>query len=91
MMQEEAYNFQSDYELESAVKELLLNSKRMDARDITVKVDNRNITLSGSVKSQEERDYAMTLVRLVQGIGEVRSEIIVKRNPGILPTDIGRN
>ena len=91
MMQEEAYNFQSDYELESAVKELLLNSKRMDARDITVKVDNRNITLSGSVKSQEERDYAMTLVHLVQGIGEVRSEIIVKRNPGILPTDIGRN
>jgi osmotically-inducible protein OsmY len=91
MMQEEAYNFRSDNELESAVKELLHNSKRIDSRDITVIVDNCNVTLSGSVKSQEERDYALTLAHLVQGIGDVRSELIVKRNPGILPTDIGRN
>jgi osmotically-inducible protein OsmY len=91
MMQEEANYYRTDIELESAVKELLHNSKRVDARDVTVSVDNRNVTLSGSVKSQEERDYALTLAHLVQGIGDVRSELIVKINPGILPTDVGRN
>lgn len=91
MMEEESYSNRSDDELENAVKELLRNSKRVDARDITVRIDNHNITLSGSVKSQEERDYALTLAHLVQGIGSVHSELIVKLNPGILPTDIGRN
>lgn len=80
-----------DEELERAVKELLHNSQKLDASDITVTADNRNIKLSGSVHSQRERDYALSLARLVQNIGEVTSEIIVKTNEGILPTDIGRN
>lgn len=81
----------SDEELEIVVKELLHNSKRVDASDITVIVENTNVHLSGSVKSQEERDYAVNVVKLVHGVGDVHSEIIVKLNDGILPTDIGRN
>jgi osmotically-inducible protein OsmY len=81
----------SDEELEKVIKELLRNSKRVDARDITVSVDNCNVKLSGSVHSQFERDYAGSVVKLVHGVGEVNSELIVKTNPGILPTDIGRN
>lgn len=80
-----------DEELEVAVKEILHNSHKLDASDITVTVDNTNVKLSGSVHSQKERDYAVSLARLVQGIGEVHSELIVKINQGILPTDIGRN
>lgn len=81
----------TDAELERVVKELLRNSHKIDARDITVNVDNCNVKLSGTVHTQEERDYATEVVKLVHGVGEVESEIIVKRNAGILPTDIGRN
>ncbi len=81
----------SGIELEYVVKELLHNSKYIDASDITVTVDHTDVRLSGSVKSQEERDYALKVVKLVQGIGNVESDLIVKINDGILPTDIGRN
>jgi osmotically-inducible protein OsmY len=81
----------TDEELEVAVKELLKNSIRLDSSDITVTVDKCNVTLSGSVKSQEDRDYALEVVRLVHGVGDIHTEIIVKRNEGILPTDIGRH
>lgn len=81
----------SDEELEIVIKELLHNSKRVDASDITVSVDKTNVHLSGSVKSQEDRDYAINVVKLIHGVGDVHSELIVKLNDGILPTDIGRN
>jgi hypothetical protein len=80
-----------DEELEKVVRDLLRSSKHLDAQDITVSVDNSNVKLSGTVHSQFERDYAQSVARLVHGVGNVISEIIVKINPGILPTDIGRN
>lgn len=80
----------SDHEIENVVKELLQNSQRIDARDISVSVDQSNVTLSGTVKSQFERDYAVGVTKLVHGVGNIESELIVKRNEGILPTDIGR-
>ena len=81
----------TDEEIEKVVKELLHNSHRMDASDITVTVDQTNVTLSGTVKSQTERDYAVGIVKLVHGVGGVKSELIVKTHGGILPTDIGRD
>lgn len=81
----------SDIELESVIKELLHNSRKIDARDVTVTVDNCNVKLSGTVHSQEERDYALTITKLIHGVGEVENQLIVKLNDGILPTDIGRN
>lgn len=80
-----------DDEIEEVVKELLHNSTRMDASDITVSVINSNVTLSGTVKTQIERDYAIGVVKLVHGVGDVDSEIIVKTHGGILPSDVGRN
>lgn len=87
----ELSRLRSDVELEKVIKELLVNSRCIDARDITVSVDNSNVKLSGSVHSQFERDYAESIVKLVHGVGRVQEELIVKINPGILPTDIGRN
>ncbi len=80
-----------DEELERILKELLYNSNRIDASDVTVTVDKMNVTLSGTVRSQSDRDYAVKIVKLVQGVGTVNSDLIVKTNEGILPTDIGRN
>lgn len=81
----------SDIELESVIKELLHNSRKIDARDVTVTVNNCNVKLSGTVHSQDERDYALTITKLIHGVGEVTNELVVKLNDGILPTDIGRN
>lgn len=81
----------SDDELEIVVKELLHNSHQIDSSDITVSVDKTNVHLSGSVKSQSDRDYAVKIVKLIHGVGNVDSDIVVKLNQGILPTDIGRN
>jgi osmotically-inducible protein OsmY len=81
----------SDDELEKVVKDLLHNGHKIDARDITVTVHNGNVKLSGVVRSQMQRDYAISLTKLVHGVGEVESDLIVKINEGILPTDIGRN
>jgi osmotically-inducible protein OsmY len=85
-------NIDFDEEIEKVIKDLLYHSDRIDARDITVSVRNQNVTLSGSVKSQTERDYAISVSKLVQGVGKVENQLIVKHlNEGILPTDVGRN
>lgn len=81
----------SDEELERTIREILHSSKLIDGRDLSVSVRNTNVKVSGSVKSQFERDYVLSLVKLVHGIGSIKGDIIVKLNPGILPTDIGRN
>lgn len=81
---------QSDEDIEIAVKELLAHSHKIDAKDISVEVDACNVTLSGTVHSQVERDYALSVVKLINGVGDVYSNLVVKLNPGILPTDIGR-
>lgn len=81
----------SDEELEIVLKELLHNSNRLDASDITVTVNHNDVKLSGSVKSQKERDAAGEIIKLVHGTGEIHNEVVVKLNDGILPTDIGRN
>lgn len=79
-----------DRELGTAVKEILRNSRYLDSKDISVEVDDGRITLSGTVPSEMDRDYALQIVELINGVQEVHSELIVKLNPGILPTDIGR-
>jgi hypothetical protein len=81
----------SDSELELVVKELLHNSKRIDASDVTVSVNHCEVTLSGSVHSQYDRDEAVNIVREVNGVSDVHPDLIVKLNDGILPTDIGRH
>lgn len=79
-----------DQELGVAVKEILRNSRYLDSKDISVEVDDGRVTLSGTVPSELDRKYALQVVELINGVNEVRSELIVKLNPGILPTDIGR-
>ncbi len=69
-----------DDELEKVLKELLHNSNRIDASDITITVDKMEVTLSGTVKTQSDRDYAIAIIKLVQGVGAVHPELVVRRN-----------
>ena len=87
----ERFHYHADDEIENVIKELLHNSDRVDASDITVEVRDRKVHLSGTVKKQEDRDYIKSIVELVHGVGPVESDIIVKLNEGILPSDIGRS
>lgn len=81
----------SDYELERVVKELLQNSNQLDAADITITARNADIVLSGTVKSDEEKNAAGSLAQLIHGVGIIKNDLIVKTVEGILPTDIGRD
>jgi hypothetical protein len=81
----------NDFELESVVKELLKNSRQVQSDDITVTADNTNIVLSGTVKSESEKNAAGSLVQLIHGVGMIKNNLIVKLNEGILPSDVGRN
>ncbi len=81
----------SDTEIEKSIHELFHSTKRGDLRDISISVRNTNVKLSGTVKSQSDRDYAISLVKLIHGVGDIKADIVVKLNPGILPTDVGRN
>ncbi|GEM_PF-1980767 len=81
----------SDDELENVVKILLENSKTLDSSDITVTVANGNITLSGTVKSDQQKNAASSIIHSIHGVGLIKNDIIVKINEGILPTDVGRD
>lgn len=81
----------SDEELENVVKELFHHSTTVDGEDITVRAYNSDVTLSGTVKSEDQKNAAGSLVQLIHGVGLIRNELIVKLNDGILPTDIGRD
>lgn len=70
-----------DDEIRAVIRELLQNSNRIDASDILVGVDHSNVSLSGRVKSQRERDYALSIVKLVHGVGEIHSELTVDLGP----------
>lgn len=81
----------TDEELEGVIKEIVKNSHRLDSRDITVSVKDSNVHLTGTVRTQDERDYIISVVKLLHGVAEVKSDLIVKTHDGILPNDIGRH
>jgi hypothetical protein len=72
------------------LKELLHNSKQIDASDITVTVRHCDVKVSGTVKSQGERDYMERIIKMIHRV-VITSEVVVKLNPGILSTDLGCN
>lgn len=69
---------QSDEDIENAVKDLLAHSHKIDAKNIIVEVDACNVTLSGTVHSEIERVYALSVVKLINGVGDVHSSLVIK-------------
>jgi hypothetical protein len=67
-----------DKEIKAVILELLGNSQKIDARQIVVSVNQSCVTLSGTVGTPFERDYALSLVKLVHGVGEVKSTLTVE-------------
>jgi osmotically-inducible protein OsmY len=67
-----------DKEIKAVILELLGSSQKIDARQILVSVDHSCVTLSGTVGTSFEKDYALSLVKLVHGVGEVKSTLTVE-------------
>lgn len=70
----------SDTGLEQVVMELLQTSKKLDASQISVMALNGDITLSGTVKDEEQKNAAGSIAQLIHGVGHIRNDITIKSN-----------
>lgn len=66
----------SDELLESAINELLENSRVINGQ-VMVSVYHCDVTLEGSVETQEEKEAATSMANLVQGVGIIHNNIFV--------------
>ncbi len=67
----------SDAELRDDVADNLEWDTRVDAQDVEVLVDDREVTLAGTVDSYTEKQYAETDAWTVPGVRSVRNELTV--------------
>jgi len=66
-----------DLEIRVAILEALAHSRELAGRNIDVKVENRSVTLSGSVETPAQRNGAEQLARAVDGVAGVTNNITV--------------
>src|SRR3954452_789263 len=76
-------------EVVRAVSEELRWDPRIDAERIIVTVDDRTITLSGSVRSYAAKCCAEKIAREIRGIADVKNDLEVRLTIGSYRTDEG--
>ena len=76
----------SDARVFEDICDRLTVDSRVDASDIEVKVNNGEVTLSGSVRTREEKRYAEDDVERVMGVAEVNNHLKVTRADRVLGT-----
>lgn len=64
-----------DATITTRVKTALLNDKDVNGRDIAVDTANGVVTLSGTVRSAQQRDRAIAIARGTTGVIEVQSSL----------------
>ena len=69
-----------DGSITAAVKAKFANDETVKASTIDVDTKDGFVTLNGTVASQTEADRAVTLARTVDGVKEVRSNLIVEQH-----------
>jgi osmotically-inducible protein OsmY len=68
----------SDHALEEVVRELLQNSKNVNPQNIDISCHQTDVTLSGSVQSESEKNAAGSLVQLIHGVGVIHNKLEVR-------------
>lgn len=63
------------------VKTALLNEPNVTVARIEVETAKGVVTLSGQVKTAEERDAAIAVARRVQGVTDVKSALLIQPGP----------
>ncbi|EHM51127.1 BON domain-containing protein [Yokenella regensburgei] len=71
-------NFMDDSSITAKVKAALVDSDTIKSNDISVKTDDKVVTLSGMVDSQAQIDSAVALTKKVEGVKSVNNELKVK-------------
>lgn len=66
-----------DLEIRVAILEALAHSRELGGKNIDVKVENRTVTLSGSVETPTQRNGAEQSARAVDGVAGVTNNLIV--------------
>jgi len=75
-----------DERIREDVCDRLTDDPRIDAEDIEVQVAQAEVTLSGSVRSREEKRYAEDLIEHITGVREVNNNLKVRRTDEVLGT-----
>lgn len=76
----------SDERIREDVCDRLTDDPRVDAEDIDVRVSAAEVTLSGSVRSREEKRFAEDCVERITGVREVNNNLKVKSADEVLGT-----
>jgi hyperosmotically inducible periplasmic protein len=66
-----------DLEIRAAILQALAHSQELGGKNIDVKVENRTVTLSGSVESPAQRNGGEQTARAVDGVAAVVNNIVV--------------
>ena len=72
----------SDERIREDVSDRLLEDSYVDASDITVEVQDGEVTLSGAVNSRDQKRRAEDCVETVSGVREVHNRLRVNRQDG---------
>lgn len=75
-----------DERIREDVCDRLTDDHRVDASDIEIQIRKGEVTLSGSVRSREEKRYAEDIVERVSGVRDVSNHLKVKPADEILGT-----
>lgn len=67
-----------DADLHDEVLDALYKSDKVDASQISVLVLNRSVSLTGSVRSAEEKSEAENIVRDLKSVWSVTNELVVR-------------
>ncbi|HCH7896459.1 molecular chaperone OsmY [Raoultella ornithinolytica] len=70
-------DFMDDSTITARVKAALIDNKNIRSSDISVKTENKVVTLSGSVDSAEQKDLAVNAAKTVKGVTTVNDQLNV--------------
>ena len=70
-------DFMDDSTITAKVKAALIDDKNIRSSDISVKTENKVVTLSGSVDSAEQKDLAVNAAKTVKGVTTVNDQLNV--------------
>jgi osmotically-inducible protein OsmY len=75
-----------DERIREDVCDRLTDDARIDASDIDVQVKNGEVTLSGSVRSRDEKRFSEDLVERISGVRDVSNQLKVKAPDEVIGT-----
>ena len=71
-------NFMDDSSITAKVKAALVDDKNIKSAGISVKTDNKVVTLSCVVESQAQAEHAVSIAKAVEGVKSVNNDLKTK-------------